>query len=278
MDEIRIKFNGGFHNDVFYIKGKNKVVRISDYKKTKEMVLQEIDWMSFLYGKGVAVPKPEMTLVSEEDRVRTYFEFIKGEQVDVTNVTQWNVKTFEHLGRILGRMHSLSKEFETEVINRPKWTVGNPDVFGIRKNLSQQKRESYDKLMQSLLSYDITPDTFGLIHNDFHQGNIIIGEEERITTIDFDECSFNWFAQDIAVVFYHAYWQHSSFNNNIDTFSQTFMSHFFTGYRTENQLHRDTMKQIPTFLKLREIFLYQLFIQKWDMDKLEEWQKYNLEN
>lgn len=276
MEENRIRLDGGFHNDVFHIEKKGKVVRISDNSKTKEMVLQEIEWMNYLYEKGVSVPKPEMTLESEEERVKAYFEFIKGDQIDVTNLFHWNVKTFEQLGRILGRMHALSKEFNIDVLHRPAWTVENPDVFGIRGSLSPWIRENYDKLMHSLFPYEITPNTYGLIHNDFHQGNLILKNEGTLTTIDFDECAFNWYAQDVAVVFYHAFWQHNSYNGFSDTFHKTFMSHFFAGYKEENFLHEDIIKQIPVFLKLREIFLYQLFKQKWDLNNLEEWQRYTL--
>ncbi|WP_313893600.1 phosphotransferase [Psychrobacillus sp.] len=276
MEENCIRLDGGFHNDVFHIKNKGKVVRISDAKKTKEMVLQEIEWMNFLYEEGVAVSKPEMTLESEEERVRACFEFIEGNQIDVTNQFHWNVNMFEQLGRIVGKMHALSKKFKVEGIHRPVWTVENPDVFGIRENLSPWIRENYEQLMQNLFSYEMSPETFGLIHNDFHQGNLIINGEGTLTTIDFDECSYNWYAQDIAVAFYHAYWQHNSNNGNVDTFPQTFMSHFFTGYKEENLLHKDIIKQIPIFLKLREIFLYKLFSEKWDMNNIAEWQKYTM--
>ncbi|MEY8347951.1 phosphotransferase [Bacillus cereus] len=276
MLENRVRLNGGFHNDVFYMKEKERVVRISDKSKTKEMVLQEIEWMNFLYEKGVHVPKLVMPLGCEEKRVKTYFEFIKGNQIDVTNKSHWNEKVFKKIGKILGRMHALSKEFKLQVIQRPEWKVENPDVFNIRGKLDPWMKEKYEKLLYNLTSYSITPDTFGLIHNDYHQGNLIINEEGRITTIDFDECAYNWYAQDIAVVFYHAYWQHSSFNGNTHSFCDLFMSNFFAGYKTENMLHKDIIIQIPIFLKIREIYLYQLFMQKWDMNNLEEWQAYTL--
>lgn len=51
MQENRIRLNGGFNNDVFYIKEKERVVRISEKSKTKEMVLQEIEWMNFYMKK-----------------------------------------------------------------------------------------------------------------------------------------------------------------------------------------------------------------------------------
>lgn len=276
MEENCIRLNGGLHNDVFHLVKEDKVERRSDSRKTKEMVLQEIEWMNFLYEKGVSVPKTDQTVKSDGNRVIAHFEFIKGEQIDVTDHSHWNGKIFEQLGRILGRMHALSKEFIVSEIYRPVWTVENPDVFGIRENLSEWMRDSYEQLLQNLFPFEITPDTYGLIHNDFHQGNFILKDDLSVTTIDFDECAFNWFAQDIAVVFYHAYWQNDSYKGDPEKFSETFMIHFFKGYEEENLLHKDVIKQIPTFLKLREIFLYQLFIKKWEMNALEEWQKYTL--
>ena len=276
MVENRIRLSGGFHNDVFYIEKNSKVVRISDIRKTKRIVMQELEWTNFLYEHGVPVAKPEMTLDTEDERVSTSFDYIKGYKIDVTNQFHWNAEIFEQMGRILGRMHSLSKVFKVDEINRAVWTIENPDVFGIRESLSPWIRQNYDKLMQSLFPFEISSDTFGMIHNDFHQGNLIINNEGIITTIDFDECSFNWLAQDFAALFYHAYWQNNSYNGYEDTFPQMFMSHLFAGYREENLIHDDMIKQIPIFLKLREIFLYKLFIENWNMNSLEEWQKYTL--
>lgn len=278
MEENRIRLDGGFHNDVFYIKDKGTVVRISDSKKTRDMVLQEVEWIDFLHKAGISVSKPETTLEYEEGRVRSYFEFIEGDHLDVTNAFHWNENVFEQWGKILGSMHALSKRFKVNRMHRPVWTVDQTDVFGIRGTLPPWIQEKYDGLMQSLCTYAITPETFGLIHNDFHQGNLMITKDGSIITIDFDDCAFNWYAQDIAVAFYHAYWQHSSFNDNIHTFPQTFMHHFFAGYQVENLLHEDIIKQIPIFLKLREIFLYQLFIRRWNLNDLEEWQKYTIQD
>lgn len=140
MRENRIRLDGGFHNDVFYMEDQAKVVRISNTRKTKEMVLQEIEWMHFLYEQGVAVPKPEMQLEDENGRIKAYFEFIKGDMIYVTNELHWNEKTFELWGKALGRMHVLSKRFKGEEIHRHVWTMEMMDVFGIRANLSSWLR------------------------------------------------------------------------------------------------------------------------------------------
>ncbi|MCM3766971.1 phosphotransferase enzyme family protein [Neobacillus niacini] len=278
MRENRIRLNGGFHNEVYYDKGINRVIRISEPGKTKDIVLAELQWMKFLYDKGVRVPRPDMSIDIEAGRVKTTFEYISGDPVDVTNIAHWNSEMFEQMGRILGRMHALSKECMVQDVNRPRWTPDNPDVFQIWRKLSPWLQGKYEIWMQRLVPYHITRDTFGLIHNDFHQGNLIVNEGGCLTVIDFDECSYNWYAQDLAVCFYHAYWQHASFNGDAEAFCKTFLSSFFKGYQEENLLHPDTVEQMLIFLKLREIFLYSLFLRKWDLDSLEDWQKFTLQD
>lgn len=278
MPESKVRLSGGFHNEVFHILGEDKILRISEAGKTEKMILQEIEWMDHLHTKGIAVPIPEKELNILEGRIAAYFQYVEGNPVDVTNPSFWNSKTFKKLGRILGKMHALSKNYVMDEILRPVWTKEDPDVFAITNSLNPLMRRIYENLLKDLRPYPVTKDTYGLIHNDFHQGNLIVDREENIVVIDFDECAFNWFAQDIAVFFYHAYWQQKSFNGMTDDFCQEFMQNFFTGYQEENILHEVTIKQIPVFLKIREIFLYRLFLQKWDLTQLEDWQSYTLDD
>jgi len=271
----QVRLTGGFQNDVFYDEDYNRVVRQSKLGRTKEMVLQETDFINFLHMQGVNVPVADRNLREEDGRVITYFEYIDGEQIDVTNPNHWNKHLFEQWGENLGKMHSLAKKFKLSEVHRPVWSPNRIDVFGIRDQLVPNMKEFYDKHMEKLLQFQVTSDTFGIIHNDFHQGNIIL-VGNTLLTIDFDDCAFNWFAQDFATAFYHAYWQQNSSNQMNEQFIENFMVNFFKGYKLENLLHNDLVKQIPIFLKLREIFLHHLFVQKWDMNRLEEWQKYTL--
>jgi amicoumacin kinase len=278
MQRNKIKLNGGFQNEVFLIQGEGKILRISGTHKTEKMIMQEIEWMIYLHNAGLSVPVPDVNFDISNGCIVTFFEYIEGNPIDVTDQSHWNPKTFKEFGRILGKMHALSKKYEAGEIYRPVWTKENPDVFDLKNSLHNEMRKIYENLLQGLLSYSITKDTYGLIHNDFHQGNLIVSNAGNIVVIDFDDCSFNWFAQDIAVFFYHAYWQQESFNGISDQFCHEFLCHFFAGYMEENPLHETTIKQIPTFLKLREIFLYRLFLEKWDLNQLEEWQKHTLDD
>ncbi|MCP1160938.1 phosphotransferase enzyme family protein [Bacillus infantis] len=278
MKERYERLSGGFHNEVFYDKNDNRIIRISANGKSAEEVRQELQWMDFLHRNGIPLSKPAKEIELDGGLVKAHFEFVRGNPVDVTNPAHWNERNFEQFGRILGRMHALSKEYRIENNRRPVWTKENPDVFGIKNDLAGWLEKEYDRLMEDLQPYKLSLDTFGLIHNDFHQGNFIVRENGEIVVIDFDECACNWFAQDLAVLFYHAYWQQDSFIGEAEAFSRRFMHHVFSGYQSETELHPDTIAQIPIFLKLREIFLYQLFRRKWDKAHLEDWQEYTLED
>jgi Ser/Thr protein kinase RdoA (MazF antagonist) len=175
----------------------------------------------------------------------------------------------------MGRMYSTGKKIK---VDRPIWTVHEPDLLNlIPKITSNSIAEKYNQLLMQLARFPLTPDLFGLIHNDFHQGNIFV-DEGRLTVFDFDDCAYHWFAYDLAAAFYHAYWQASSFTPVNTQFSSVFWEHFLRGYHQEHTLNKELIQQIPIFLKIREIFLYTLFWEKWDLENLLDWQNYTLTN
>lgn len=71
-------------------------------------------------------------------------------------------------------------------------------------------------------------------------------------------------------------WTGLSFNPGRTTLPADFLENFLKGYSEENNLKEQIIDQIPMFLKLREIFLYWLFHQRWDLSNLEDWQEYTL--
>ena len=125
--------------------------------------------------------------------------------------------------------------------------------------------------MTRLNSYKRTPENFGLIHNDLHQGNFHI-ENEEIILYDFDDCSYNFFAQDLAVSIYHALWTGTSFHPEWRDFPRYFLSHFFEGYTSRRKLSTEIHDQLKVSMQMRELFLYLLFQEKWEPSSLEDWQ------
>ncbi|WP_419887393.1 phosphotransferase enzyme family protein [Neobacillus niacini] len=275
-----VPINDGFHNTV-YSYG-NLIFRVSPSSvRQQKNIMNELSFINGLWKYGVPVSLPVKSV--HENLIESLgdhhfvvaFEKAKGTSIDVTNRDVWNQELFYHWGNVMGKMHSAGKRIK---VDRPIWTVHQPDLLNLFPKIpSETIADKYKQLLNQLVQFPKTPDLFGLIHNDFHQGNVFVNKG-RLTLFDFDDCAYHWFAYDLATTFYHAYWQTSSFTPENNQFSKDFWEHFLTGYQQENTLSKELIQQIPIFLKIREIFLYTLFLEKWDMEKLHDWQKYTLTN
>lgn len=131
MNEGYVRLSGGFHNEVFYDEKHNRVIRISANGKSAEEVRQELQWMDFLHRNGIPLSKPAKEIELDAGLVKAHFEFVRGNPVDVTIPAHWNERNFEQFGRILGRMHALSKEYKIEGNRRPVWKKENPDEMAL---------------------------------------------------------------------------------------------------------------------------------------------------
>jgi amicoumacin kinase len=279
--------NDGFHNVVYQYRqsGRDYILRITNSKRrNRNEIESEIEFVLALAKQGVpvSVPVPSsqakmIEVVSDQDQIffAVTFEKANGKPVDVIDKTVWNADLFYHWGKVVGKMH-LAAHHLTFV--RPVWTIENPDILNLEQKITSNLiLERYLGLLTQLKNFDKDPELFGLIHNDFHQGNFFVNNG-IITVFDFDECAYHWFAYDVAVAFYHAYWQSSAYTPEDTDFSSVFWTYFLKGYQQAHPLKKEMIQQIPLFLKMREIFLYVLFLEKWDMDKLEDWQEYTLAN
>jgi amicoumacin kinase len=278
----------GFQNKVF--SGNGFILRItSGNKKTLSMVQSEILLLRFLKGKGISVSAPLRSIHNQfleslnyncETYFVTAFEKAAGGPIQVQDPFQWNHRFFQRWGSLLGQVHHAGKQYSVEKFNtdRPHWSPEHPYNHDIFTNLpSEFITKKYVELIEQIRHFQRDQQHFGLIHNDFHQGNFFVDKDE-ITLFDFDDSAYFYFAYDIATAFYHAYWQHTSFNSAEDDFTFEFLTHFLKGYAKENSLTNELIDQLPDFLKLRELFLYVLFLKVWDSSNLQDWQDYTLNN
>src|SRR6185503_18451404 len=99
--------------------------------------------------------------------------------------------------------------------------------------------------------------SYGLIHQDAHQNNFFIDSDETITLFDFDDCVYSWFSNDLAIVLFYISMDAEELGfPSAAAFTQEFMPHFLRGYRRAYTLDLRWLKEIPVFLKLRELELY----------------------
>lgn len=110
----------------------------------------------------------------------------------------------------------------------------------------------FRELMVYLEALPVNPEGYGLIHQDAHGGNFFVDDAGQITLFDFDDCCYGHYIYDLAMVVFYAIVNRS----DMPAATQEFMSPFLHGYYRENQLDPVWLKEIPHFLKLREIDLY----------------------
>ena len=95
-------------------------------------------------------------------------------------------------------------------------------------------------------------ESFGMIHQDAHAGNFFVDDNGQIMLFDFDDCLYGHFVYDLAMVLFYAVTN----REDADEFAPMFWEAFWRGYCEENKLDDVWLKEIPHFMKLREIDLY----------------------
>jgi Ser/Thr protein kinase RdoA (MazF antagonist) len=113
------------------------------------------------------------------------------------------------------------------------------------------------RLLQRIQALPKPSEAYGLIHCDLHFGNFFIHVTEQvITLIDFDDCAYGWFSMDIAILLFDILVLYPGLDK--EGFGRKFLRNFLKGYLNENPLSGFWLEQIPLFLKLLEINIYDM--------------------
>lgn len=282
------ELNDGLQNRVFsfYYRKVKLVARLTlSRKRTIEQLHAELAFMETINLNGINTISPykfhNQSITSFKYNGSIYwvvlFEFFNGKLIDVHNRSEWNANFFQNWGRTIANMHSTASE-TSKKFTRPCFIhdVGefNP-IPSLLDKIDPELAVIYESMKMELDHFSKTEDTFGLIHNDLHQGNFFVVKNELIL-FDFDDCAYNWYAQDLAVSLYHALWTGESFHPEWTEFHDVFITNFFDGYTSYRSVTKDEMKLVSIFLRMRELFLFLLFKSSWDFDSIEEWQKNKL--
>jgi Ser/Thr protein kinase RdoA (MazF antagonist) len=165
-------------------------------------------------------------------------------------------------------MHALSKRYESDPSTwRPQWDDPENLVAQFLPPSEALAAEKYRALVEYLRALPKDADSYGLIHQDAHTGNLYVDEAGNITLFDFDDCVYGWFIYDIAMVLFYAV----PFDPSIAPgFAREFMLHFLRGYRHENKLDDAWLQELPYFLKLREVELYAIIHRSFDVNAVDD--------
>ena len=267
----------GYHNKVFIItRSADRIIaRLSSRNgRILEDIQAELAWVDALGKAGVLVAEA-ITLPGHDQIIEldidesafwlTFFKHTGGRPVDVLNLNEWNMEFFREWGSQLARMHNV----DTSQINRPIYVdSGKKTAWPMDEWLECRHMQ----LLSQMAAWKRTPDTFGLIHNDLHQGNFHVIENELIF-FDFDDCAYHFYAQDLAVSIYHALWTGTAFHPETQNFSVEFLTAFLKGYSLNRRLNLEIYDQLLVCLQMREVYLYALFTSVWKEEEMVEWQQ-----
>jgi amicoumacin kinase len=261
----RARLLDGFESFMYEFAGASDetILRIGHSLRRSDTLIQaEVDWINYLAAGGASVAR---AILSAQGRLVEAIDDGHGGQFMATAFVKaqgkspwdlgWSHTLYETYGQLIGRLHALSQHYRPThpAWQRPQWD--DPELLDVERFLPASDTivlQKYRELLAYLRGLPRSIETYGLIHQDAHGTNFFVDEAGCITLFDFDDCAYSWYANDIAIVLFYL------ITNRTDASEVTreFMPHFLRGYRRESRLDPSWLKELPHFLKLREIDLY----------------------
>ena len=243
-------------------------------RRTPDLIRGEVDWINFLAQGGAGVARAVASqngnlvevIADDKDGAFLASAFVKARGGHVWDRGGWTDERIASYGKLLGRIHALSKNYTVanEAWRRPNW---EDDQYSLDLPLEPVMAENLDEVMEHLLALPRDRDSYGMIHQDAHAGNFFVDDDGHITLFDFDDCVYGHFAYDLAMVLFYAV------TNREDAaeFAAGFWPKFMDGYYQEIELDTAWQKEIPHFMKLREIDLYAMLMRDYELIKGDAW-------
>lgn len=249
---------GGYSNLVYAAErsGRPVILRLTHRShRTAAQIQTELDWISYLGEHEVPVSRPLRSragaLVEQAGAfTAAAFERAPGRKPG-------HVEGLQRLGRIAGRMHRLAQRYPapTGPARRFEWHENSYLAYLNEYIPAAEERihATIARTFQQLHSLPVDASCYGLIHGDLYPGNYMIDEAGDLTLFDFDECQHAWFANDLGILlFYTAAFPDETTREDV----ARFMDEFVGSYLQEMELDPFWLKQLPLFVRLRQMILY----------------------
>ncbi|MCH8224105.1 MAG: phosphotransferase [Chloroflexi bacterium] len=183
---------------------------------------------------------------------------------------EWTPELFGRWGILLGKMHALTKTFGPVLpeFTRPDWQEEMREDFSSIPDEMSDVRTKGMEVIERLDGRRKGPESWGLIHGDMHQWNLI-WDEATLRPLDFDNSSYDWLVADISVIVHNvrnaqgfAYdrgdfeaWTGGAKMERRE-FARHFLQAFMSGYERENALPEEELDMLPDLLRRRHLSGY----------------------
>ena len=281
VSALRALRGGHFaHVYAFERDGGEYILRLTPPNNVVDLEAQRsiLAWMAYLAGHGAYVPEPllsqngnlvEIIPTPEGEWLAVSFTQAKGILSEVLLLEGWDDNLFQTLGCSIGRMHAIARDYvPSNEVSYPDWETGG-NLFNRQIENEAWLEEKQSRLLEQIRTLPRSAEVYGLIHCDLHFGNFFVDVPgQTITLIDFDDCAYGWFSMDIAVLLFDILVLYPGMDK--DEFALNFLRSFLSGYLPESPLPRFWIEQLPLFLKLLEINVYDMVAKYYPYDA-DEW-------
>jgi len=275
-EELQQKYNCLFENvnlirdmigQVYLVEKNNKRYVLKLFRKDySNQAIQSVDIMSYLYQNGYPVAKIIDTIdgnkyfISEKDnRVGVLYEHIDG--------TEPNKAEFiEYIGEMAGKMRFVMSKYQSTLFH-------HDDEFFINRYIKILNQMSY-KDIQAFKQHGkelwskVSDLPLGFCHGDYHAGNMLIDNRQKINLFDFDAAALSYPTYDIATVCDMTDYFSLSDSNFEIGFIQTYsmLERFLKGYSKFYMLNDAEIKSIFDFIAIRHFDIQATIIESLGLD------------
>jgi len=262
--------------------GQSCILRISFRPdRTLGQIQAELHFLNYLAEHGVRVSRSilsqngrQIETIQVRGMTLHIVSFVKGKGMRVPdNGYRYREDApieeyFQNWGRILGQMHSLTKDYQpiSDQAIRPAWF----DIHISKQMIETQVpirlsvvRDRIQSLLEVIRSLPKGRDSYGLIHGDFNDGNFTVDYTNGdMTVFDFDDCCYYWFVYELASA-----WEggigRAMFRGLEErkAFMEHYMDQVMEGYNRENSLSDEWLARLPLFVRLIQIEEFMHFVQ-----------------
>lgn len=291
FDFAELKEIFSYENFVYLVNHNEKeyYLRIShgEYNSISH-IKAEIDWIHYLRDNKIDIitvlPSKNGNYVEEvssEDYnfISVLFDKIEGENF-TENLELLTSDRMRQWGKLVAKLHLLSINYLPQDPKITRLHIAEDRLLG---NVDEVLKE-YPKILQRVKgilaevnNLPKTNESYGLIHRDLHEANLII-HEGKMTIIDFDDSHYNWYVADIAIILFHYAWRFGNDPKSRDKIIEEFFPIFMDGYLSEKKIDQFWINQIPVFIKLRHFSLFctlvfelKIEFDEWSSKILESW-------
>lgn len=275
----------GWQNIVYYINGSTGsfVLRMTpESNRSDQELTGELQWLTLLKGH-LKVPQAILTkdnqlfakvMVYGRSYFSSVFERLPGKHIDYPGYIQQQTLFFA-IGKELGKLHNRSQDLNVSSLYRRHFFENQylREFDEYVPTVMNDIRQAKDQLVSGLQEFGKEKSNYGLIHGDVHLNNLLINNN-TVCLIDFDECQYSFFIEDIAISLYYSIYQLTNSQAcQRKKLADVYLNYFLRGYRQEVSLHNRELAKLEFFLKLREIIAFVGAYKKWDFQDLSQWQQ-----